>query len=177
MKKAKFILAGGSVLLFSMLLVNCTKTKTDIVTNTVTNNPYTGTIFNNEGTYNGIQTLTNNFVANVVADNTINGQFVSAFGSSANNEANFISSLYNFFVTATGGPNIYNGPGYIVLGSADSLTRSMRTVHKGMGITAAQFNALAADLAKAIHTTKWTASDSAGLMGAAASLAPSIIGQ
>lgn len=175
MKKLKLMLIGSSLFAASALLVNCTKTVHDPGTNTtttVTANPYSGSIFSNEGMYAGIDSLNTHFVANVIADNNINGIFVAAFNGSANNEYNFVSSLYNFLVTATGGPNIYDGPS-----ASQGLGASMKAVHTGMHITTAQFDALAGDLANAIHTCKWTAADSTGLMTAAASLAPDIIGQ
>ncbi len=179
MKKAKLILIGSALLVLPFFLVNCTKTNTVTepgtnTTTTVTANPYAGSIFSNEGSFAGIDSLNTHFVANVVADNNINGIFVAAFASSTNNEYNFISSLYNFFVTATGGPNIYDGPGYQ---PGNSLSTSMKTVHHGMNITQSQFNSLAGDLANAIHTCKWSKADSVGLMGAAAGLAPDVIGQ
>ena len=173
MKKVRSIFIGGTMLSLAFFFTNCTKTNT--VTDTVTTpapNPYAGTIFSNEGSFAGIDSLNTHFVANVVADNNINGVFVSAFNSSTNNEYNFISSLYNFLVTATGGPNIYDGPG-----ASQGLAVSMMQVHHGMNITATQFGFLAGDLANAIHTCKWSAADSTGLMGAAAGLAPDVVGQ
>jgi truncated hemoglobin YjbI len=174
MKKSTSILMVGAMLSVSVLLVNCTKTNTvtDTVTKTNTVNPYAGTIFSNEGSFAGIDSLNTHFVANVVADNNINSVFVAAFNGSTNNEYNFVTSLYNFLVTATGGPNIYNGPG-----ASQGLAVSMMEVHHGMNITQAQFNSLAGDLANAIHTCKWAVADSTGLMGAAASLSPDVVGQ
>jgi truncated hemoglobin YjbI len=176
MKKVKFMLVGSSLFAASFLLVNCTKTNTVTepgtnTTTTVTANPYAGSIFSNEGSYAGIDSLNTHFVANVVADNNINSVFVASFNGSTNNEYNFISSLYSFFVTATGGPNIYAGPN-----ASSGLAASMVTVHTGMNVTTAEFNSLAGDLANAIHTCKWSKADSTGLMTAAASLAPSVIG-
>jgi len=172
MKKVRSIIIAGTLLSATLMLTNCTKTNTVTQTNTVTKDPYAGSIFSNEGSFAGIDSLNNHFVANVVADNNINGVFVSAFASSTNNEYNFISSLYNFFVTATGGPNIYDGPG-----ASQGLAISMQQVHKGMNITSAQFGSLATDLANAIHTCKWSKADSTALMGAAAGLAPDVVGQ
>ena len=177
MKKLKFMLLGSSVIAASFFLASCTKTNTvtepgTTTTNTVTVNPYAGSIFSNEGMYAGIDSLNTHFVANVVADNNINSIFVAAFNNSTNNEYNFVSSLYNFLVTATGGPNIYDGPG-----ASQGLGVSLMQVHHGMKITTAQFNSLAGDLATAIHQCKWSKADSTGLMTAAASLAPDIIGQ
>jgi len=172
MRKTKFILLGSSMIMASFFLASCTKTNTVTepgTTTTVTTNPYAGSIFSNEGMYAGIDSLNTHFVANVVADNSI---FVAAFNGSTNNEYNFVSSLYNFLVTATGGPNIYDGPG-----ASQGLGASMMQVHHGMKITTAQFTSLAGDLATAIHQCKWSKADSTGLMTAAASLAPDIIGQ
>lgn len=175
MKKVKFMLLGSSMMMASFFMASCTKTNTVTepgTTTTVTANPYAGSIFSNEGMYAGIDSLNTHFVANVVADNNINSIFVAAFNGSANNEYNFVSSLYNFLVTATGGPNIYDGPG-----ASQGLGASMMQVHHGMNITSAQFNSLAGDLAMAIHQCKWSKADSTGLMSAAASLAPDIVGQ
>jgi hemoglobin len=178
MKKLKFMLMGSAMVAASMLLVNCTKTDTVTTpgtntTSTVTANPYAGSIFSNEGGYAGIDSLNTHFVANVVADNTINTIFGASFGSNTNgsNEYNFVSSLYSFLVTATGGPDIYDGPN-----ASAGLGASMVTVHTGMNITTAQFDALAGDLENAMHTCKWSKADSTGLIGAAASLAPDVIG-
>lgn len=70
--------------------------------------------------------------------------------------------LVDFMAEAMGGPKAYAG-------------RSMRSVHAGMGITQAQFDALAGHLQAALVKNKVAAADVTAIMKIAASTAPDIV--
>ena len=64
----------------------------------------------------------------------------------------------------TGGPCTYTG-------------RDMRSVHAGMGITDAQFNALVEDLVKSLDKFKVPEKEKGELLGILGPMKPSIVGQ
>ncbi len=70
--------------------------------------------------------------------------------------------LVNFLGSAFGGPQKYTG-------------RTMRESHKGMAITQAEFDALAADLKAVLEANKVPATEVDEIMKIAASTAPNIV--
>jgi len=83
----------------------------------------------------GIKAVVDEFVTNVAADTRINHFFQDTdLGSLRMNFANLIGQ-------AAGGPEKYTG-------------RDMKTVHNGMGIAEADFNALIEDLTRALDKFK-----------------------
>ena len=70
--------------------------------------------------------------------------------------------LVNFLGSAFGGPQKYTG-------------RSMKESHSGMGITQAEFDALAADLRAVLEANKVPSAEVAEIMKIAASTAPAIV--
>jgi len=105
-----------------------------------------------------ITAVVDDFVANVAADNRINGFFAKA------NIPRLKANLVDQICQATGGPCTYTG-------------KDMKTAHKAMGITDADFNALVEDLKKSLDKFKVPAKEQGELLGALGSLKPQIVGQ
>jgi hemoglobin len=80
------------------------------------------------------------------------------------NVAKLKKRLVEFIAMAAGGPNNYKG-------------RDMVTAHRGMEITEAEFNALAADLSAALDKNKVPAREKAELMAAVAGTKGQIVGK
>ena len=110
------------------------------------------------GGKDAITAVVDDFVANVAADNRIN----KFFGKT--NIPNLKRNLVDQICQATGGPCTYTG-------------RDMRTAHKGMGITDADFNALVEDLQKTLNKFKVPEKEQGELLGILGSLKPQIVGQ
>ncbi len=79
------------------------------------------------GGKDAITAVVDDFVTRCAADDRINGKFART------DIPRLKSSLVDQVCAATGGPCTYSG-------------RDMRTTHDGMGVTAAEFDALVADL-------------------------------
>jgi len=105
-----------------------------------------------------ITAVVDDFVANVAADNRINGFFAKT------NIPRLKANLVDQICQATGGPCTYTG-------------RDMKTAHKGMGITDANFNALVEDLQKSLNKFKVPEKEQGELLGILGSLKPQIVGQ
>ncbi len=104
----------------------------------------------------GVQGLVDDFTANLVADKRVNRAFRKA------NMANFKSQLADQLCQATGGPCTYAG-------------RPMKDVHKGMGITDTQFNAMTEDFQKALNSRQVAEADQAELLAALGRMRPDIV--
>lgn len=91
------------------------------------------TLYERLGGVGAIQAVVTKFVNNVGADKRINARFSSTDLKQLNKH------LVDQVCMATGGPCTYSG-------------RDMKTTHKGMKITTADFNALVEDLVKALDT-------------------------
>jgi len=105
-----------------------------------------------------ITAVVDDFVANVAADNRINGFFAKT------NIPRLKANLVDQICQATGGPCTYTG-------------RDMKAAHKGMGITDANFNALVEDLQKSLNKFKVPEKEQGELLGILGSLKPQIVGQ
>lgn len=93
-----------------------------------------------------ITAVVDEFVANVAADQRINGFF-------GNTDIPALKGhLVNQICEASGGPCKYTG-------------RDMKTTHEGMGITEAQFNALVEDLIAALDKFKVPEKEKNELLG------------
>lgn len=82
-----------------------------------------------------IQAVVDDFVANVAADNRINGYFAHA------NIPRLKSQLVDQICEASGGPCKYTGA-------------NMKDAHRGMGVTGPAFDALIQDLVKSLDKFK-----------------------
>jgi hemoglobin len=87
----------------------------------------TGSLYERLGGKDAITAVVNDFVGRCAADDRINGKFART------DIPRLKSNLIDQVCEATGGPCTYAG-------------RDMRTTHDGMGVTAAEFDALVADL-------------------------------
>ena len=85
------------------------------------------------GGVGAIQAVVTKFINNVGADKRINARFATTDLKQLNKH------LVDQVCQATGGPCTYTG-------------RDMKTTHKGMKLTTADFNALVEDLVKALDT-------------------------
>ena len=87
------------------------------------------------GGKDAITAVVDDFVGNVAADNRIHGFFART------DIPRLKKNLVDQICQGTGGPCMYTG-------------RDMRTAHKGLNITDAQFNALVEDLVKSLDKFK-----------------------
>ena len=110
------------------------------------------------GGKDAITAVVDDFVANVAADKRINGFFAKT------DVPRLKRNLVDQICQTTGGPCTYTG-------------KDMRTAHKGMGITDADFNALVEDLKMSLDKFKVPAKEQGELLGALGSLKPQIVGQ
>jgi truncated hemoglobin YjbI len=99
-----------------------------------------------------IKAVVDEFVNNVAADNRIN-RFFADTAKNPKRLAKFKGNLVDQICQASGGPCKYKG-------------KDMKTAHKGMGITEADFNALVDDLVKALDKFNVGATEKNELLGA-----------
>ena len=98
-----------------------------------------------------ITAVVDEFVGRVAADNRIN-HFFAATASNPAQLAAFKGKLVDQICQAAGGPCKYTG-------------KDMKTAHQGMGITAADFNALVEDLVGALDKFKVGKAEKDQLLG------------
>jgi hemoglobin len=100
----------------------------------------------------GIKKVVNDFVGNVGGDNRINKFFADTV-KDKHRLAKFKDNLVDQICQASGGPCKYKG-------------KDMKTAHKGMGISDADFNALVEDLVKALDDNHVSTDAKNALLGA-----------
>src|SRR5262245_10275270 len=98
-----------------------------------------------------ITAVVDEFVGRVAADNRIN-HFFAATASNPAQLASFKMKLVDQICEASGGPCKYAG-------------KDMKSAHRGMGISAADFNALVEDLVGALDKFNVAAADKNQLLG------------
>ena len=103
------------------------------------------------------------FVARVGADKRIN-HFFKAAAADPKRMARLKTNLVNLVCQASGGPCKYTG-------------KDMKTAHKGMGITNADFNALVQDLVGALDKFKVPAKEKSDLLALLGPMRPAIVSQ
>ena len=103
-----------------------------------------------------ITAVIEDFVARCAADSRINGKFART------DVARLKASLIDQVCEATGGPYTYSG-------------RDMRTTHDGMGVTAAEFDALVADLVATLDRFSVPEAEKSELLGALAPMRADIV--
>jgi hemoglobin len=119
------------------------------------------TLYQRLGGRDGISLVVDDFVANVVADNRINARFKTLPPAQV---FKFKTNLSDQICDATGGPCSYLG-------------KDMKTSHKGMNITEAEWNATVEALAKALDKNKAGAKEKQELLGALGPMKKDIVGQ
>ncbi|HKP12402.1 MAG TPA: group 1 truncated hemoglobin [Blastocatellia bacterium] len=100
----------------------------------------------------GITKVVNDFVGNVANDGRIN-KFFADTAKDPKRLASFKGKLVDQICQASGGPCKYKG-------------KDMKTAHKGMGVSDADFNALVEDLVKALDANNVSADAKNALLGA-----------
>ena len=114
-------------------------------------------LYDRLGGKDAITLVVDQFVANVAADDRINGRFA---GSDLDRlEAMLVDQICE----ATGGPCTYTG-------------EDMRTVHAGMNITDAEFSALVEDLVAALNQYNVPEQEQNELLGALGGMKDQIVG-
>jgi hemoglobin len=113
-------------------------------------------LFERLGGEPAIDAVVTDFMKNVAADERINAHF-------AVSDLDLLHKrLVEFICVATGGPCKYTG-------------RSMLEAHRGMGITKAQFAAIAEDLVKTLDTLHVPEKEKGEVLGAVAPLSKDIV--
>lgn len=120
-------------------------------------------LYHRLGGKKGIKTVVNDFVANVGADNRINHYFADTVKDPKRLDK-FKDNLEDQICQTAGGPCKYKG-------------KDMKSAHKGMHITDADFNALVEDLVKALDKNNVGATEKNELLTALGGLKDQIVGQ
>ena len=118
-------------------------------------------VYKQLGGREGIAQVVDDFVANVVADERINARFKALPPAQV---FKLKSNLADQICDATGGPCAYVG-------------RDMKTTHKGMNITGAEWNATVEALVKALDKNNVPAGAKTALLDALAPMKADIVGQ
>lgn len=115
-----------------------------------------GSLFDRLGGMPAIEAVVADFMGNVAADERVNAPFAVA-------DLKLVQRrLVEFVCVATGGPCKYGG-------------RDMKAVHRGMGVTNAQFDALVGDLVKTLEKLKVPEKEKSELLGALGPLREQIV--
>src|SRR5262245_56767490 len=120
-------------------------------------------LFTRLGGKKGITAVVDEFVNNCATDTRIN-RFFADTAKDPQRLAKFKTNLVNQICMVSGGPCKYTG-------------KDMKTAHKGMGITEADFNALVEDLVKALDKLHVGATEKNELLGALGGMKGDIVGQ
>ena len=121
------------------------------------------TLYSRLGGKKAITAVVDEFVNNCAGDGRIN-KFFADTAKDSKRLAKFKKNLVNQICQASGGPCKYTG-------------KDMKTAHKGMGITDADFGALVEDLVKALDKFNVGATEKNELLGALGGMKGDIVGQ
>jgi hemoglobin len=120
-------------------------------------------LYSRLGGKKAITAVVDQFVANVGGDDRINRFFADTVKDKKRLDK-FKDNLVDQICSASGGPCKYKG-------------KDMKTAHKGMAITDADFGALVEDLVKALDKFNVGATEKNELLGALGGLKDQIVGQ
>jgi len=123
--------------------------------------PAAPSLYKRLGGREGIALVVGDFTANMVADSRVNARFKDA---KPNDVEKFKSNLADQICDATGGPCSYLG-------------KDMKTVHKNMNVSEAEWNATVENLVKALDTNKVDAKSKDELLAALGPMKKDIVGQ
>jgi hemoglobin len=123
--------------------------------------PATPTLYQRLGGREAIKQVVDDFVANLAADPRVNARFK---GLDAAKVAKLQTDLADQICDVTGGPCAYLG-------------RDMKTVHAGMNITEAEWNATVEDLVKTLNKFKVPPPEQQELLSALGGMKKDIVGQ
>lgn len=121
------------------------------------------TLYSRLGGKKAITAVVDEFVNNCANDSRINKFFADTAKDPAR-LAKFKGNLVDQICMVSGGPCKYRG-------------KDMKTAHKGMGITDADFNSLVEDLVKALDKFHVGAAEKNELLGALGGMKGQIVGQ
>ena len=123
--------------------------------------PAAPSLYKRLGGREGIALVVGDFTANMVADPRVNARFKDA---KPNDVEKFKSNLADQICEATGGPCSYVG-------------KDMKTAHKDMRITEAEWDATVENLVKALDKHNVPAQSKQELLGALGPMKKDIVGQ
>ncbi len=141
----------------ALILTACASAPSDTPSST----PATPTLYQRLGGREAIKQVVDDFVANLAADPRVNARFK---GLDAAKMAKLQTDLADQICDVTGGPCAYLG-------------RDMKTVHAGMKITEAEWNATVEDLVKTLNKFKAGPKEQQELLSALGSMKKDIVGQ
>ena len=119
------------------------------------------TLYKRLGGREGIALVVGDFVTNMAGDSRVNARFKDMKGPEIEK---LKSNLADHICDATGGPCSYVG-------------RDMRTTHKGMQVTEAEWSATVEDLVKALDKNKLGPTEKSELLGLLGPMKTDIVGQ
>jgi len=119
------------------------------------------TLYQRLGGRENIKLIVDDFVTTMAADPRVNSRFK---GHDAARVAKLQTNRADQICDATGGPCAYRG-------------QDMKTVHKGMGIAEAEWNATVEDLVKSLNKFKVGAKEQQELLAALGGMKKDIVGQ
>jgi hemoglobin len=119
------------------------------------------TLYKRLGGREGIAIVVGDFVTNMAGDSRVNARFKDMKPADVEK---LKSNLADQICDATGGPCSYLG-------------RDMKTAHKGMKITDAEWSATVENLSKALDKNKVDAKDKSELLGMLGPMKADIVGQ
>jgi len=119
------------------------------------------TLYKRLGGREGIALIVGDFVTNMAGDRRVNARFKDMKGPDVEK---LKSNLADQICDATGGPCSYVG-------------RDMKTAHKGMQITDAEWSATVENLVKALDKNKVDPKDKSELLGMLGPMKADIVGQ
>ena len=123
--------------------------------------PAAPSLYKRLGGREGIALVVGDFTANMVADSRVNARFKDA---KPNDVEKFKSNLADQICEATGGPCSYVG-------------KDMKTAHKDMRITEAEWNATVENLGKALDKNQVGTKEKQELVAILAPMKPDIVGR
>jgi hemoglobin len=141
----------------ALTLTACASAPSD----TTSSAPATPTLYQRLGGREAIKQVVDDFVANLAADPRVNARFK---GLDTAKMTKLQTDLADQICDVTGGPCAYLG-------------RDMKTVHAGMKITEAEWNATVEDLVKTLNKLKVGAKEQQELLSALGGMKKDIVGQ
>ena len=117
------------------------------------------TLYKRLGGYDAIAAVTDDFLGRLATDKQLSRFFV---GHSEDSVKRIRQHIIDFLCSATGGPCVYTG-------------RDMKTSHKGMGITEADWKAAVADLIATLDKFKVPEREKNEVLGAVSALEKDIV--
>jgi len=141
----------------ALTLTACASAPSD----TASSAPATPTLYQRLGGREAIKQVVDDFVANLAADPRVNARFK---GLDAAKMTKLQTDLADQICDVTGGPCAYLG-------------RDMKTVHAGMNITEAEWNATVEDLVKTLNKFKVGPKEQQELLSALGGMKKDIVGQ